>query len=155
MNKSLIIGYGNSLRSDDGIGVRIAQIVAHWHLLQVRSLACHQLTPEIAADLAQVDLVIFVDACQVVGINTVKLYSLQPLVLNQIRSHLSDPRAILSLTQAIYQKCPQAWWLTVPGSNFEFGDRLSAIAQQGVSEALIQIKSLIFTNSIAQNKCMK
>jgi Ni,Fe-hydrogenase maturation factor len=56
---SLVIGYGNSLRGDDSIGIKVAQIVADWHLPKVRSLSPHQLTPELAAELAQVDLAIF------------------------------------------------------------------------------------------------
>ncbi len=43
MVKSLVVGYGNSLRSDDGIGMRIAEIVASWHLPEVRSLSPHSI----------------------------------------------------------------------------------------------------------------
>jgi len=59
----LVIGYGNSLRSDDGAGCRVADIVASWDLPYVRSLTVHQLTPELAEPIAQSDLTIFVDAC--------------------------------------------------------------------------------------------
>ena len=38
---TLIIGYGNTLRSDDGVGPRLAQTVADWRLPGVRSLALH------------------------------------------------------------------------------------------------------------------
>ena len=155
MIKSLVIGYGNSLRSDDGIGIRVAEIVASWNLPEVRSLARPQLTPELAADLASVDLVIFVDACQAVGSDTVKLHALKPRDLIQIRSHFSDPRAILSLTQAIYGKFPLAWWLIVPGINFQLGDRLSSVAEQGVSQALDRIRSLISKTLVEQDVCTK
>ncbi|HHP7231542.1 MAG TPA: hydrogenase maturation protease [Xenococcaceae cyanobacterium] len=148
MAKSLVIGYGNSLRSDDSIGVRIAEIVASWHLPEVRSLSRPQLTPELAADLAQVDLVIFVDACQILDLDTVKLHSLKPLDSNELRSHFSNPRAILSLTQAVYGKCPQAWWVIVPGVNFQFGDRLSSVGEKGVSQAAIQIRNLLVDRDI-------
>ncbi|MDJ0651213.1 MAG: hydrogenase maturation protease [Xenococcaceae cyanobacterium MO_188.B19] len=147
MAKSLIIGYGNSLRSDDGIGVRVAEIVADWHLPAVRSLCLHQLTPELAADLAEVDLAIFVDAGETPDTDTVKLHSLKPLDSTELRSHFSDPRAILSLTQAIYGKCPPAWWVIVPGVDFQLGDRLSPVAQEGISQALIHIKNLIYDNN--------
>jgi hypothetical protein len=58
----LVIGYGNTLRGDDGVGYQVAETVAEWQLPQVRSIAVHQLLPELAADIAEVDLVIFVDA---------------------------------------------------------------------------------------------
>lgn len=141
--KSLVIGYGNSLRNDDGIGMRVAEIVASWHLPQVRSLFLHQLTPELTAELAQVDLAIFVDACQAFDTNTIKLDRLKPSNAINFNSHFSDPRALLSLTQALFGECPQAWWVIVPGVNFELGDRLSSIAEQGIFQALSQIKSLL------------
>ncbi len=142
MAKILVIGYGNTLRSDDGIGVRVAEIVASWHLPEVRSLSRQQLTPELAADLAEVDLVIFVDACQSSTADKIELRALNPLDSTEIRSHFSDPSAILSLTQALYGKCPEAWWLVVPGVNFQLGECLSSIGEQGVAQALIEIKNL-------------
>ena len=143
MVKSLIVGYGNSLRSDDGIGVRVAEIVTDWNVSGLQTRSLHQLTPELAEDLAGVDLAIFVDAAHAVDGDSVKLYDIKPADSSIIRSHFGDPRALLSLTQAIYGKCPQAWWLVVPGVNFQIGDRLSAVAQQGVLEALEQIRRLI------------
>ncbi|MGF1587982.1 MAG: hydrogenase maturation protease [Pleurocapsa sp.] len=58
----LVIGYGNTLRSDDGAGQSAANQIAAWGLPNVRSLAVHQLTPELAEDIANADTVIFVDA---------------------------------------------------------------------------------------------
>ena len=149
--KSLVIGYGNSLRSDDGIGIRVAEIVSSWQLPEINSLALAQLTPEIAADLSKVDLVIFVDACSTTDTNTVKLSNLKPANQTQIRSHLSNPQALLSLTQTLYGKCPQAWALLVPGVNFQIGDRLSAVAETGIDRALIQIKNLVTENSCTKS----
>lgn len=140
---NLVIGYGNSLRSDDGIGIQIAETVASWHLPKVRSLALHQLTPELTAKLAQADLAIFVDAYLANDTDTLKIHRLQPLVSTKFPTHLSDPRILLSLTQALYSKCPQAWWVLVPGVNFQLGDRLSPPAQHGVDRALKQIKTLL------------
>jgi hydrogenase maturation protease len=62
MKTTIVIGYGNELCSDDGIGCRVANIVNLWHLSHVQSLAVHQLTPELAANLANINLAIFVDA---------------------------------------------------------------------------------------------
>lgn len=47
MIKSLVIGYGNSLRSDDRIGIEVAKTVADWNLTPVRSLDVPQLTHEL------------------------------------------------------------------------------------------------------------
>ena len=143
MAKSLIVGYGNSLRSDDGIGVRVAEIINDWQLPEVRSLAQPQLTPELAADLAKVGLVIFVDACQAVDRESIEIYALNPVDRSEVDSHHSDPLAILSLTKLVYGKCPQAWWIVVPGINFQLGESLSPVAQAGVTQALTEIRELI------------
>ncbi len=63
----LIIGYGNSLRRDDGAGLVLAQRLAEqWKKdgHAVRLLLTHQLMPEMALDLAESDVagVLFVDA---------------------------------------------------------------------------------------------
>ena len=144
--KNLVIGYGNSLRSDDGIGIEVATVIDGWHLPEVRSLALHQLTPELAAELALVERVIFIDARQGIDPAVVELHRLKPSVSAEFPTHLGDPGVLLSLAQAIYGKCPQAWWIIVPGENFQLGDRLSPLAQQGIDRALKQIKSLLTTN---------
>ena len=151
---SLIIGYGNSLRGDDGIGLEVARIVSGWKLPEVRSLYQHQLTPELAAQLALVDLAIFIDACQSIDNNTVGVHPLKPSSSIELGSHFSDPRVLLSLTKALFNRCPQAWWILVPGANFELKDSLSPLAQQGIKEAVKQVKNLL-AESMAKSGCTK
>ena len=59
----LIIGYGNPLRGDDGVGWRVAEAVAA--ALPdgaAEVLTVHQLTPELAELMSRADRVIFIDA---------------------------------------------------------------------------------------------
>ena len=59
----LIVGYGNPLRSDDGIGWHAARLLATDPRLDgARVLARHQLAPELAADVSRASLVVLVDA---------------------------------------------------------------------------------------------
>jgi hydrogenase maturation protease len=139
----LVIGYGNTLRSDDGVGQIVAQKIANCHLPEVRSLYLHQLTPELAVDIAEVELVIFVDATLAAIAPDVRVSRLQPLSSIEIRSHTSDPRMLLNLAQTLYNHCPQAWLVTIPGENFELGDKISPLAGRGMTQALKQIDSLI------------
>ncbi|MEO0927670.1 MAG: hydrogenase maturation protease [Cyanobacteria bacterium J06643_13] len=155
MLKSLVVGYGNSLRSDDGIGVCVAKTVEKWNMPQVRSLANHQLTPELAAELAQVDLAIFIDACQTNETDTIKLFPLKPSESMVFRSHFNEPQALLSLTKALFGKCPQAFWVVVPGVDFQLGDRLSPMAKLGIEQALKLIRGLLEENIRAEVICTK
>lgn len=140
---TIVIGYGNELRSDDAIGQKIANTIESWHLLSVQSLAVHQLTPELATNLATADLAIFVDACVDAAPLDVQVRSLLPSNGQILSAHSSDPRSLLSLTQFLYGHCPPAWLVTVPGVNFEFGDRLSPIAETGIAIALVKIIKIL------------
>ncbi|MFN7898679.1 MAG: hypothetical protein ACK5N0_03300 [Synechococcaceae cyanobacterium] len=57
----LVIGIGNSLRGDDGVGWWLAQRAERW-LPPDRVRAVRQLTPELAAELAAATRVLFLDA---------------------------------------------------------------------------------------------
>ena len=59
MTPFLVIGYGNEPRGDDAIGPQVAQCVSAWSRPEVVGLAVHQLTPELAALLADVESRIF------------------------------------------------------------------------------------------------
>jgi hydrogenase maturation protease len=59
----LVIGYGNTLRRDDGVGVRAAELMAaDPRFAAVEVLTAYQLTPELSLDLGTASLVVFVDA---------------------------------------------------------------------------------------------
>ncbi|MCF4965959.1 hydrogenase maturation protease [Nostoc sp. CMAA1605] len=144
MNKTvMVIGYGNELRSDDGIGQQIANEIANWHLPSVKSLAIQQLTPDLAASLAKTDLAIFVDACLPTDDWDVQIQPLSPSDDLDNSVHICDPRSLLALTQALYGYSPTAWLVTIPGFNFEIGDRLSRIAEIGKSLALLKIIQIL------------
>ena len=49
----MVIGYGNTLRSDDGVGPLVAEAVHELVLPDVQTLAAGLLTPELA-DLLQI-----------------------------------------------------------------------------------------------------
>ena len=58
----LLIGWGNGLRQDDGVGLLIAERVEGWSRPRLEVLAIPQLTPELASRLAEAARVLFVDA---------------------------------------------------------------------------------------------
>lgn len=137
----LVIGYGNTLRSDDGVGPRVAEAVARLNLPRVATLSCGLLTPELAEPLARAAKVIFVDAA-VDAPREVQLRTLKPADSSQIMAHAADPRTLLALARDVFGHAPEAWWLTVPVENIGIGEDLSPVAQRGFSEALREIKKL-------------
>jgi hydrogenase maturation protease len=139
----LVIGYGNELRGDDGLGPLVAKAVAAADIPGVRVLTARQLLPEFAADLAQAKLVVFVDASEVWSESGVEIRSLAAEDMTGWCTHHADPRTLLALTQAIYGQTPEAWWLTASGRNFDFGERLSGVAEENARQALAWLKRLI------------
>jgi hydrogenase maturation protease len=147
--KILLIGYGNTLRNDDGVGVRIAEIIAEENWPNVQVIATHQLTPELAADMANASLVIFVDAVlsQHSDIQVEKLAAVSQW--NNL-GHAESPASLLALTEAIYQQTPSAWGIFIPAINCDFGEELSPITQKGLTKAIEVIKKLITSDNLIE-----
>jgi hydrogenase maturation protease len=130
----LVIGYGNELRRDDGVGPRVARAVAGWNARGVLAVTLHQLTPELAEAVAGADEVFFVDAAAGevgVGVRPVRPDGRRPAL-----DHASSPPALLALAEAMYGRRPRAWLMTLPATNLDFGEELSPAAARGMDEAL-------------------
>jgi hydrogenase maturation protease len=140
---ALVIGYGNLLRRDDGAGPRAAEQVAAWHRPGVRVLFVHQLTPEIAEDLAASERAIFLDARLAPAGSPARIERLEPAATAPTLGHTGDPRVLLALAQALYGLSPPAWLITVPGADFGPGSGLSAGATRGMAEALDLLARLL------------
>ncbi|MEB3311830.1 MAG: hydrogenase maturation protease [Snowella sp.] len=152
----LIIGYGNSLRSDDGVGRYLAERMAERQFSGVKVLSVHQLTPELAAEMAQVQAVIFIDAIAHTEpvitdeeasteppIPEIIVESLSYSAVKPALGHSSNPEALLKLCHDLYEQSPMAWWVTVPTQNFEFGETFSEITQAAIAPALTILEQLI------------
>ena len=150
----LVIGYGNTLRSDDGVGYRVAEAIAEQveqgELSPVRSLSVHQLTPELADDIAQAERVIFVDAAapDALPLSDVQVTSVTPALPESQLGHSQDVRSLLHLAQQLYGRVPQADWLLVPAEQFDFGETFSAKTQRGFDQAIAIIRQLIQPSDI-------
>jgi hydrogenase maturation protease len=139
----LVIGYGNTLRSDDGVGPRVAFAANGWAVPGLTSIAAHQLTPELAEPLAAAELAIFVDARLAEGGEEVEILPLESSRSGGMTGHASDPRFLLALAQALYGRHPRTWLVTVPVADLSLGERISPAAERGVAAALERIAELI------------
>ncbi len=140
---TLIIGYGNTLRNDDGVGYRLAERIATLSLPRLETLALHQLTPDLAETIAQVSLVIFADAFADTSLEQVTVKSLGVEVVEFNSSHSCHPSYLLRLAKTLYGHAPKAYWLMLPCSDFSLGGTLSAKAQLSMSHAFAIIQDLL------------
>jgi hydrogenase maturation protease len=140
----LVIGYGNTLRSDDGAGQIVAETIDNLRWANVRSLSVHQLTPELAADIAESDKVVFIDAypCSKKEAQ-LTIESLNSEENQGIFAHHMNPQSLLNLTQTLYGKLPCAWWILIPGVNFDFGENISPLTEKNIDKAITWLKNLI------------
>ena len=135
----LVVGYGNTLRRDDGVGPRVAEAVAALGLPAVQVLACPLLTPELAERVSQAGGVIFVDAA-VDAPREVQMRALVPADSSQVMAHAANPATVLALARDVFGHVPEAWWLTIPVEDLGVGEELSALAQRGLDVAVLEIR---------------
>jgi hydrogenase maturation protease len=140
---AVVIGYGNTLRGDDAVGPCVATAVGKWGWPGVQTLAVPQLTPELAAVVAGACLVVFVDACTAQDGHSPHIRALRAAESPPALDHTSDPRSLLALAQVLYGCHPPAWWVAVPGQNFELGAGITPAARTGMAVALRQIGRLV------------
>jgi hydrogenase maturation protease len=140
----LIIGYGNTLREDDGAGIRLAhklEQVCQAQCLPTRLITSHQLLPEYALDIAEpaVTAVIFVDTRAVPPAQTGPTVEIVPLVTPQPDSpglgHHLTPGTLLLYADQLYSQRPPAWLMTIPGVSFGHGETLSPQTQHALASA--------------------
>jgi hydrogenase maturation protease len=137
----LVIGYGNTLRRDDGVGPRVAEAVGNLCLPGVRTIIAQQLSPEHADLISRASTVVFVDA-SVDAPRQVQLCKLAPGDTSQLMAHAADPRTMLALARDVFGHAPEAWWLTIPALNLDFSEDLTPEAQRGFEEAVGKIQEL-------------
>jgi len=131
----LLIGYGNTLRRDDGVGVLAAETFEELALPGVQVLTRHQLVPELAELISRALTVVFIDADPEAS-GEVQLRPIEPARTSEILAHAPNPGSLLALYRQLFGRCPKAWTLAVPVEDFGFGDGLSPRARAGVEAAV-------------------
>lgn len=136
---ALVIGIGNSLRGDDGVGGWLAQQLRGWRRADLEATAVVQLTPEWAPRLAAAERVLFIDACfadpspggaAADGVPpSPRLLPLEPggpgsMGASRL-SHHTTPEALLTLAEHLYGRRPPAWCLLIPAHDDRLGEVLS------------------------------
>ncbi len=113
MVDALVIGVGNTLRGDDGVGrALVEQIAGDPRAAAVRVLSRVQLTPELAFDLASARHVVFVDATSQTPPGEISMRHVCP-GNGQTMTHHMSPEALLGLAGALYGVAPEAVLVSV------------------------------------------
>lgn len=147
---ALLLACGNCLRQDDGVGLRIAEAMEPvFPASRLRIVAAQQFTPEMAADLAATDLVIFVDACASEAAGAIRV--VQVVAKSEsVETHRLDPPGLMAIAETLCGHAPaRAFMVTVGASSFGYGEDLSGPLRQAVPQAVRLVTHLVgaFTKS--------
>ena len=133
--KTLVIGYGNPGRLDDGLGPSFAEGLASRDLPGVAVDSDYQLSIEDAEAASRFDAVVFVDA-SVSCAEPFEFRVLEPASEMSFTTHDVSPGAVLALAWRLFGSSVRGYTLAIRGYEFdEFGERLSAraVANRGAA----------------------
>lgn len=120
----MIIGFGNTLRSDDGAGVAAAEKLAR-DFPGANVAAVQELHPELAEQLASCELAVFLDAS--VRTTTLCVTRVSPApTAHGADGHALSPAGVLALCSGLYGHAPEeALLVEIPASECGFGETMS------------------------------
>jgi hydrogenase maturation protease len=139
LNRTLLIGYGNPDREDDGVAWHILRALAQELGLPAPDsyedelpsngkvdFAFHlQLTPEMAEELAAYQRVCFIDAHMGDIPEPVRLIRIESGFQRSPFTHHLTAQSLMSMCETLYGKKPAAVLLSVRGYRFQFERELS------------------------------
>jgi hydrogenase maturation protease len=144
----VVIGYGNNLRGDDGVGRYAAQGLALRLPLQMATvLDAHQLLPEMAQVVSAAQLVVLIDAAVGSPAGAIQQQVITPsdamdTAVGLVGHHL-DPARLLAAARRLYGRCPETLLFTVYSHSFDFGEALSIPVQAALPGLLDQVEQVI------------
>ena len=133
--RGLVLGYGNPGRGDDGLAVRLVEMLEPGAPEGVDVEAAFQPGIEHAAAVAEHDWVLFVDAAAE-GRAPCVVRRVEPLPNAAFSTHVVDLGSILAIAEQSFGSRTPAWLLAVRGYDFGMAEELSEGAARNLDAAL-------------------
>jgi hydrogenase maturation protease len=141
--KTLVFGYGNCNRRDDGVGWLVIERLQSAQLPHSALLTAHQLEVDHAEVISRFDAVIFVDAAVPQSAKPITETIVQPRFQSHAVAHYLTPADVMSLSDTLYGQVPRAVLFSIRGYDFGFGDGLSAATELCARETVDRITQLV------------
>ncbi|HEX5828787.1 MAG TPA: hydrogenase maturation protease [Candidatus Limnocylindrales bacterium] len=140
----LVVGYGNPLCGDDGAGPAVVERLASDARLAGAELwTRHQLTPELATDIAGASLVVLVDAVAGPPPGDIAVAGVgHAPERGSAWSHHIDPEGLVALALELFGAAPPVYTVCVAAGAMNAGDGLSpavAAALPAAADAVVRI----------------
>lgn len=145
MPQVLIIGYGNELRADDGLGPAVIDAMDSEPAGEgVRTLSRQLLTPDLAEPVSRADLVVFIDASVEGTPGELRCEHLEPdRCRTSSFTHHFDPAGLVALGEALYDRAPEAYVISVCGQSFEYEEGLTEAVAARVPDVVARVRTLV------------
>jgi hydrogenase maturation protease len=143
----LVIGYGNALRTDDGVGWIAAERLAGDPRMEgVTVVGRHQLTPELALDVSRAALVVLVDASHGHPAGTFMIDRVERAEASGTTwTHRFDPSSLVALARELYGQAPEVFAVSVGVESLELGDRLSPLLEAALPRVVEAVVELVIS----------
>ncbi len=143
--RALVVGYGNTLRSDDGVGRVVAERLADDPRLDGADVrAVHQLTPELAEDASAACVLVLVDASVEVPPGSVLVETLgSGAGMGAATSHHVGADELVALAHELWGSAPPVYVVRVGVESMGVGDRLSPAIEDAVPIAMDAVVALV------------
>lgn len=141
----LVVGYGNELRSDDGIGPAVvAHLARDPRFRDVDVRAAHQLTPELALDASGAALLVLVDAAADAPAGEVAVRRLDPgAAAGDVMTHHVDPAGLVGPARELWGAAPPVVVISVGVASLDVGERLSSAVEAAIPRVADAIVAVI------------
>ena len=138
----LVIGYGNALRTDDGLGWHVAERLTQDPRFEgVAVLQRHQLAPELSLDVSEAALVVLIDASGRLAPGQLAVSCVErATVSDSTWSHHLEPSVLVALAHELYGRAAEVFVVSCGVESLEAGDQLSPV----VEAALVAVVEAVF-----------
>jgi hydrogenase maturation protease len=137
--RCLILACGNTLRGDDGLGPWLARWAEERFLSEpaVRVISRQQWTPDLAADIAESESVVFVDCAVDAAPGELRIVRVEPARAEAgLATHHTGAAELLALSRELYGELPRnALLLTMGAGSTEMGETFSAAVNASLERA--------------------
>jgi len=137
LKKILLVGFGNPFRRDDGLGIKLLDLIDD----KVEKLKVQELTFDMAEIFKDYDIVIFIDA-SIEG-DEISLKKITEEKTFSPLTHHTSCEELLSWTRTLYNKNPEFYLLSIRGYDFDFGEEISERALENLKKGLEFIKGFL------------
>ncbi len=114
----VVVGFGNTLRGEDGFGVDVVKELQNYTLENTKLITAFQLTPELALELKEYEEIIFVDAAHSDNESYVLACNIETKTQNTLSHHISI-QMIVSILNTLYKSFPKFQVCSMLTNNYD------------------------------------